>query len=207
MTAAVRHDRPIRISTVVAQTGRYARMSPMNGRYGSALDRHTPRPTPPCSCSTTGRNGCGVGRGVARHPYGFHAGAPTRSAASSRRRIFSGVRSDALPSRYIATTARKGAVYIQVDIHRAFRRSLTACRAGCRDRPRARRYRANGARLDLLFARQHRGCLSVSGQTPPYTVAPTRATGEQRHTTRLTWSQWWLPEAIGPVSTGETSTS
>ena len=58
-----------------------------------------------------------------------------------------------------------------------------------------------------LLARRHRGCLSVSGRTPPYTAAPTKATGEPRHTTRLTRSQWWLPEAIGPVSTGETSTS
>ena len=40
--------------------GRCARMSPMNGRYGSALDRHTPRPTLPCSCFTTARNGCGA---------------------------------------------------------------------------------------------------------------------------------------------------
>ena len=77
--------------------GRCARMSPMNGRYESVLDRHTPQPTLPCSCSTTARNGCGARRGVARHPYGFHAGAPARSAASSRRRMSSGVRIDAPP--------------------------------------------------------------------------------------------------------------
>ena len=59
----------------------------MNGRYGSALDRHTPWPTLPCSCSTTARNGCGARRGDARHPYGFHAGAPASSAASSRRGV------------------------------------------------------------------------------------------------------------------------
>ena len=73
--------------------GRCARMS--------ALDRHTPRPTLPCSCSTTARNGCGARRGIARHPYGFHAGAPDRSAASSGRWISSGVRIHAPPSRYI----------------------------------------------------------------------------------------------------------
>ena len=40
-------------------------------------------------------------RGVARHPYGFHVGAPARSAASSRRRMSSGPSVDAPPSRYM----------------------------------------------------------------------------------------------------------
>ena len=81
------------------------------GRDGLALckvlDRSTTTTAPDEECRRfltlpAGRSGrLRHQRGAARHPYGFHAGAPARNAASSRRRMSSGPSVDAPPSRYI----------------------------------------------------------------------------------------------------------
>ena len=79
-----------------AQTGTLCQDVAAERRYGSALDRHTPRPTLPCSCSTTARNGCSqawlslvtrmdstpVGRPAAPPPAG--AGCPRASGSTHR---------------------------------------------------------------------------------------------------------------------------